>query len=146
MRKLTKVQAAYLAGMVDGEGCISILRARKATQGHSSVFRIVSTDKAVLDYLLEITGLGYVRDYATSRNERNKNCKPQWGWQFSSVGMRELLPVILPYLITKREVAETALELLQSSLARGKGVSSEEKARRAVLYERLKRLNHRGLS
>ena len=146
MNTLTETQKAYLAGFVDGEGCISITKYKRS---HQVTFRITNTNKEVLNYLCAITGLGYVNVFVMStaedRSPRFKDCKPQWKWQFSANGMRELLPVILPYLIVKLKVAKTALELLQSSLARGRGVSEEERSRREVLYARMKELNQRGI-
>ena len=150
MNTLTETQKAYIAGFVDGEGCISITKDKRPRAGHQVTFRVCNTDKEVLDYLCAVTGLGYVTPALMSTTEhrapRFKDCKPQWKWQFSANGMRELLPVILPYLIVKLEVTKTALELLQSSLARGIGVSEEERSRREILYARMKELNQRGIN
>ena len=149
MNTLTGTQKAYIAGFVDGEGCISITRENKHNgNGHQAVFRVCDTHIGVLNYLCAITGLGYVKPWVGSSTERRavrfKNCKPQWRWQFSSNGMRELLPEILPYLVVKREVAQVALELLQRNLTRGKSLTEEERVRRTPLYKRIKELNQRG--
>ena len=145
MKQLTETQKAYTAGFIDGEGCISITRDKNS---HNTTFRVTNTNKAVLEYLCEITGVGYIRKFIPSktnrRAERFKNTQTQWAWQTSANGIRELLPEILPYLIVKQEVALTALELLKDKLPRGLSSTPEEHARRAPLYDKIKKLNHRG--
>ena len=110
MNTLTEIQKAYIAGFVDGEGSISLLK-RKNIECHTwqYCFRIqinvTNTFKAVLDEMQAITGVGKV--YLHSRGtEKNRTC---YRWQVRGLKARSLLWEIIPYLRVKKHQAEIAL-------------------------------------
>lgn len=100
---------AYLAGFVDGEGCISVKRERVKNTGlKNGVFRpylsLSQKDHVCLANLYEKFSVGY---FAVRRDN------DQARWQVASrEDLRWILEGIIPYLTLKRTQAELALQLL----------------------------------
>lgn len=102
-RELHMNDAAYIAGLVDGEGSV-MLTERKAGTVHLRV-AVSNTFKPVLEWLGEITGIGSVY-----RHEPNKsNHKVGWSWRCHSNGAEELLRQIRPFLRIKPFQADLAI-------------------------------------
>jgi len=57
VRSLTPEEAAYIAGVIDGEGTISLSR-RHVTDNRQLVIRISNTERDSLDYILQMVGAG----------------------------------------------------------------------------------------
>ena len=97
----TDAQAAYLAGIIDGEGCISL-------RGNSVRVSIGSTSMALIEWLQQFGG-------SVSGQAPKPNRRPGWSW---SVGHRAdsalILRAALPYLTIKCDQAIAALDLLDS--------------------------------
>ena len=99
---------AYIAGLFDGEGCVSISR-KKSTGVNPSYGLNVSVSnchRGVLELLQRIYG-GYVKHYIETRpNQRN-----WFTWQLSGGKMAaSFLADIRPYSIIKAEEIDLALE------------------------------------
>ena len=112
---LTETQKAYIAGFMDGEGTITISKARnKAKTAHIKEFNLRpfiilgNSNKEVVEWLCDTTGLGMI--YGGGKPFK-KHWSVIWRWQVTSNQARELLNDILPYLIVKKEEAELALSL-----------------------------------
>jgi len=56
---LSPEDAAYLAGLIDGEGTVT-LRRRHAADQRQLVVSIANTDRALLEYVLHVVGAGKV--------------------------------------------------------------------------------------
>jgi hypothetical protein len=86
----------YLAGLVDGEGCIRLHPSNKGKyRKYYPRLQVTNTYKPILDMLVDQYG-GAVHSDTKSRKEN---------WK-----ARELLNQLLPYLIIKKE---KAIEVLQ---------------------------------
>ncbi len=97
-------EAAYLAGLWDGEGSIMLLSKRDTIAVRIS---IVNTDRAMLDWIVQATGLSIVlrhRDADTARGH-----KATWQWGCNGDAALSVLRQIRPYLITKASHADLAL-------------------------------------
>jgi hypothetical protein len=108
---MTEAQAAWLAGLFDGEGCISFAGINSAT------LHIGMTDRDLIDRVRELTGTGYV--YVSQ--PKCQNHKAQWHWHVTdSASVRELLSVMLPWFGARRSAkAMQALERLNHVRKRG---------------------------
>jgi len=99
---------AWLAGFVDGEGCITVLRGRtpKGNPRYDPYLTIANTDRPVLDAIAATLGHGGV--YATTRRGL-----PHWrqGWAYMTHGARALALVGLlrPHLRVKGAQADLLL-------------------------------------
>lgn len=96
---LTPTEAAYFAGILDGEGSIAIYpRWVRVAIGN--------TDENLIEWLRGFCG-------GVSANPSHPNRKQCWRWQIGNrVDCRWLLVQVLPYLIIKRARALEALAVL----------------------------------
>lgn len=97
LREMSDIERAWLAAVIDGEGCI---------QYHPHKFRtpklvIVNCSLPFLEQVREIVGLGNI-----TRHRRGDE-RTSEAWRYALVGIRavECLIEVLPYLIIKRDKA-----------------------------------------
>jgi hypothetical protein len=149
---LSETQAAYLAGLLDGEGCFTFLR-QGVGKGHSRAATVYPqvilsmTHEPTVAWVAELLGYRY---YDRSGGKRG----PRWNiaYRFAIYGRKaqELCKALMPYLITKRVHAEVLLafpypEPNRSGKRRGAAVvDADTLAARHALVERMKALNQRG--
>jgi hypothetical protein len=94
-------EIGYLAGLFDGEGSLSRLKA----SGHW-VVQIAMTHEPTMQYLGSLGGTLRPRGVLGNR-------KPCWGWRvMASNEVIEFLRLVLPYLRVKRQLALDALDEL----------------------------------
>lgn len=103
----TSIDAAWAAGIVDGEGCINMVRVSR-TMHWSLRLQIGNTDIRMIDKLVLLFG-GNVHLYRRKKSKDGYKRKPFWMWQVSGKEAARILNIILPYLIVKREQAELGL-------------------------------------
>lgn len=137
LRPLTACFAAYLAGLIDGEGTIQI-NPSKGESGSYWVLAVSVTSSApgLLDNLRERCGFpGTVREHKTPR-------KPAFRWSMYGTAAEWILEQVTPYLMLKREHGQIGLafrRLVRSRKARS--ISSKVLAERSRLALRLRELN-----
>ena len=100
--KLKNSVKSYIAGIVDGEGCIVIVVNDNKHLCHVVSLQIGNTDKMMLLFIKKYFGGSLFR-----ANEKNKN--GYWKLQLSSKNAINCIKLIYPYLITKRKQAKMAL-------------------------------------
>lgn len=105
-KRLSAVQAAYIAGYVDGEGCIS---ARVHRGGVYGVLEVSSTNLETLQWLCCTSDVGVVQ--RKSRKRLSSNHRMLYVWRVSICSLSSLLAQLLPYLRGKKRQAELMLEL-----------------------------------
>lgn len=92
-------ELAYIAGIVDGEGCISFCRIRGS---HFVRVLVANTNRDVLEYLQSIFG-GDIHSVA-----RKPGWKQSWQWRISWSRAIEFLDLIEPWLRIKEDQAHLA--------------------------------------
>lgn len=123
---LGSAEAAYLAGLFDGEGCLTLLfrpRSRKHDgMGYSLglAFVIANNHRGVLEWAQAQTKCGLLVSTRQGRHHR-----------YVVTGSRHLLPLLQqlePYLIVKKERAQCAIKffLLRRHRPKGAHFSDEE--------------------
>jgi hypothetical protein len=148
MNRLSRVQRAYIAGYVDGEGCITLSRKKDPEARLGFCFRphvhVANTHQKSLVMMQRWTGLGRVNHF---RAEPDRNRKERWQWQIWSQQARQLLESIVPFLTIKKERAEILLDFLRRCRRRpgSNRLSKREAAFQIRTNARIKLLNHRGL-
>lgn len=118
IRPLTELEAAYLAGLIDGEAHI---QTRATTKGLLSWAKITlyNTDPQLIEWLGQVGGK---TDWRPPRGHGHKVCGE---WQvFRAFDVYHVLTAVLPHLRVKRELAATALVALAEHL----GLPSPEAA------------------
>ena len=149
MKKLTPTQRAYIAGIIDGEGTLSIVHQRgEESNRYAVTFRVCNTDKNLLDWMVKTTGIGKVTLLPVSKRSETwdrPNIKPLYGWYINANSARWLLPQIKRYLIVKKEQAEITEEWLKRNYHHGSSITDEENKWKRTMCARMKLLNHRGI-
>lgn len=99
-------EAAYLAGIVDGEGTITLTMKQKNAKRHL-VVSIASNERSVLEYVVDIIGAGKITNKTTYKQQH----KPSFAYQISNRQALEVLRQIYKELRTyKKKRAELVLK------------------------------------
>ena len=93
VKTLTPVDAAYIAGLIDGEGTISLSRKHHLDNRHL-VVSISSTESELLEYVKEVVGAGNISNKRTYSN----NHTPSKTYQICNRQALDLLKQIAPFL------------------------------------------------
>jgi LAGLIDADG DNA endonuclease family protein len=102
VNSLSAVDAAYVAGLVDGEGTIALSR-KHANDGRQLVISISSTERPLLGFAREKIGAGKI----TSKRTAKAHHSPAFTYSIGNRQALTLLLQILPYLRSyKRQRAE----------------------------------------
>jgi hypothetical protein len=105
VKKLTEAQAAYLAGIVDGEGTITLTRRNTYRQRYLTL-TISNCEVRLLEYVLKLIGVGRI----TTKRTYNDNHSTAYTYQISSKQALDVIGAITPFLKTyKRKRAVLAL-------------------------------------
>jgi len=136
----------YIAGLFDGEGCIRICRSKKHKGDDKWCYtpdvKIVLTHEKAIAFIAEKLARPYWH-----RAHQRSNCKDGYGLQISDVrGVIAFIEQIAPFLIVKKEAAETVLRFCRSRTQQRKtkyniGYTEEE----ITLSSTLSILNRKGL-
>lgn len=109
-RRMLKTEAAWLAGLFDGEGSIYVAKSKaRSGDGPGSLqLTIVNTNLELLSKVCEVVGCGSV-------NKSGKPVKPnhsqKYHWKCSGMNAAKLLFQMLPWLVVKRERAVEVIAL-----------------------------------
>jgi hypothetical protein len=104
-RSLSACEAAYLAGLIDGEGTVALTR-RHRSDNRQLVVSISSTESAILDHVLHVVGAGRI----TRKRTYRANHAQSFTYAIANRQALELLRQISPYLKSYK-AARTALVL-----------------------------------
>jgi len=105
VKVLTPEQAAYIAGLVDGEGTITLTSEHRGER-RRLVVSIANTELELLSFVLETSGVGKITKKKTVRSEHT----PSFAYRVSSRQALALLTQIMPWLRSyKARRAELAL-------------------------------------
>ncbi len=137
---------AWMAGLVDGEGCVSVVAVQPTTgvnESHSMRLQIRMADTEAVERVVEITGMSNVTyDLATTEGSR-----PAQQWKISGDKAADVLADIYPFLTVKRRQAIVGwnLQRLKDGVVtkRGQPIPGENMAKRRLLHDVLRKLNQR---
>lgn len=133
---LTEVEKAYIAGFLDGDGCVMFQLVRRKDYIHgyqvraSIVFYQKTNHRSQLERIKEKLRYGYIRDRNDGMSE------------YTIVGIepvRETLQLLVPYLQLKRPHAALAFKIFS---ALPKRVTPERLIVVGKLVDRFKELNY----
>lgn len=148
--KLSPTQKAYLAGLVDGEGYIGIVRTRKQPTStnpdplHLNAYMSIGMTDG--DYLVNLAGeIGVGNTYRQKR--QREHWKIRTDWRLCGNACRALLPQIVKYLRLKKPQAKLLLRYLELSAhkpCKNPPRNREYKKKVLALYDQMKALNRKG--
>jgi hypothetical protein len=133
---------AWLAGIIDGEGCIRISQywnKREKCRGYDLVVAVTMTHSPTLTLIKQICHVGKIYKEAP----RGLNRKPTYKWMSSDRQAAAVLRSCLPFMVTKKDQAQVALDFMVSKTLWGhpgskRPVAPQEVARRDRLAKKLK--------
>lgn len=134
--KLSDTEAAYAAGILDGEGSIYFSRNR-TSRWPSPIVSVASTDRELLEWLRSRLGGSIVQ---------KRTYQPQhavsYDWKLTDRRALEFLKIVRPFLVIKRKMIRCDLLLAEylTCTPRNGRYSSEMTARKQDLIERFSSL------
>ena len=133
---IKETDRAWLAGIVDGEGYISLTRRHTY---YVPCVKIANTNEKLIQRckdILDMAGIEYCIGYS-DRGER-KNAKPSWSIAMESrPRVVAVLQLIEPYLVSKNEQAK----LVMNWCSKSKRKTTETKE---LFIDNIRKLNQRG--
>jgi hypothetical protein len=148
-KQLSVSEAAYLAGIIDGEGCFVTHKTPskgKRLKAHGIrhvllvTLSVTNTDYSALARIREVAGNGrIVIEHSTG------NRKPRGTWYINQKQVEVLVPQIIPHMLIKREQAEWALKFIELKNT-NKDLTLEVSQQLEALWEKVRSFNHRGKS
>jgi len=131
-KKFSEVERAYIAGFLDGDGCIMATIEKHSEKKFGFRVRVTlkisQSDRKIIDWFYSKSGVGYVQKNRTTHD---------WIVRDQSV-VREIIQLLLPYLKVKKQQAQNAIIILNSKI-----ISQQDLLRIARLADALSRLNTR---
>lgn len=91
-----KENLIYTAGLMDGEGTVTLLRGRKSDKFKHPVISITSTSIELIQFLKETYG-GVISNQKTYK----KHHKPSWSWKLSFDPALQFISSVRPYMKEK---------------------------------------------
>ena len=130
---------AWAAGIIDGEGCITLYRAR-TNSGTAYVMKVtvVNTSMPMLRTLHRLFRRGYI----TPKKQLSSRHKPQWAWEVSTKNAEAVLKLVRPYLVVKREECRLALWSRRLINPHGSNKPNRNRATLDTLLTRLQEIKH----
>lgn len=128
---MTETEYAYIAGLVDGEGCLAIYQ-------NGPRLSISNRHIATLEWVK--AGVGHGRVWQPQDYSQFNRSAPCYQWDCGANGCRVLLPKILPYSRINKDRIEALLEFLQmtsSKEIRNSKLSPDFIARKEQLKNRI---------
>lgn len=119
---MNMTEAAYIAGFIDGEGCISVKTGKRDARDYVLRLRIVQTQYDVLFWIKTICGVGTIY----KRPIDHRHLKPVWELSFNGRDALFVLQQTYPFLKVKRLQAEAAFKFKQTMVGRGFQLSADQ--------------------
>lgn len=139
-------QIAYLAGLIDGEGCLYIGNVKQGKYGSGyqwhSLLRITSCDEELIIWL-ENT-FGGSKDSRYRWTSKKAFTRPVYNWQCAGEMLDYILPLVRPYLIIKAKQCDIMIQYRATSKNIGsKRLPEEVTLKRLSLLKQMRNLNSR---
>lgn len=140
---MNKEVIGYAAGIIDGEGSVSISRSIYAPTGNYTyklVVQVSMRSSAVPDWLYDNFG-GHTGRFKQGKRAFGSGYMSKW--HINGIKAKEFIELIIPYLIEKKSQAKAAIMFPISVV--GTTMPEEQKQIQAAIYTLLKSLNSRKL-
>ena len=138
---LTTDERAYIAGLIDGEGCINV--AAVGPNRNRTVYPMVTvamTHRGVINWLAERLQAGTVKLHNQTSLRRHPTYKPQYRFQVFGKRAQLLCKALLPYLKVKDQQARLVLDFPTDARI-APGVKIERSAINEVRYRLRDQIN-----
>ena len=141
MKNMTIAEAAWLAGIIDGEGSIFIMRQARKDRERTVNFilrvTVESTDAIMAPTCKEITGEG---EKIRQNSDNRPNCSDRLKWQVNGKKAVRILKAILPYMMVKKDQAEAAIKFQETTKKHWRNMEEIDYTKQEEFYHLLKGL------
>jgi hypothetical protein len=131
---------AWLAGIIDGEGSIFIMKQKRKDRErmYNYILRVSvqSSDKVMAFECMKITKEGATMDTPTKKENQSNTYK----WQVSGRKAAQILEQLLPFLRVKKDQAEAAILFQKTTKKHWQHMTSEDYQTQENFYYHLKQL------
>ena len=134
---MKEVEKAYIAGIVDGEGTVSLLKHRKNETPTPNV-TVANNNLTLLQWIREKVG-GTI----SSKKKRLPNHNNSYAWSVRQDRAIRFLTEIHDYLIVKKEQAELILKDYKAVTHPAGKYTAEMLEKKNKLVEKIRELNRR---
>lgn len=149
---LSLSMASYLAGLIDGEGCLSLTKMQSNTRDrrgfHYAARLAINMTGTFLEGLYERIPIGHHIQCGKRSSSRKPNWKPISSWYWGAKHLRILLPQIYPYLILKKPQGALLWDYMVIAMHFPRGIPEYYEAYKMAqdeIFEKMRRLNKRGV-
>lgn len=110
---VSEQDAAYMAGLIDGEGCIGIYKTcgsgkhRRVYPQYVMSLGMSNTHLGVIKWICQMFGGTY---HIANSGAKNPKYSVAWSWKITARHAKWVLEQVIPYLRIKRDQAEIAIE------------------------------------
>jgi hypothetical protein len=141
-KELSQEDAAYIAGFIDGEGCICLHANHTKHKTKTSTYvlrvRVTNTFPGIIEWINAVVGYG-----SFHKKKKYNGIKQAWEWGVNGRRAIHFLRQIYPYLRVKRLQAEVAFEFAETLSCPGQNkLTTETIETRDKLRERMSSLNN----
>lgn len=133
LKKMKKVEASYVAGIIDGEGTITLTRESKLRKFKTPHISVPSTSHEILDAMINLVGGGNI----IQKKKYKKHHKQSYVWTVTGRQCVDLCKMIFPFLREtkkKRRAEKFAKEWNKITPINGK--YSEKILRKKLKFEK----------
>lgn len=136
---MTETEKAYLAGIIDGEGTITLTKQHK-NQTPSPQVSISNNNLGLLEYIKNITNCGII----CAKKKYKPHHQQSWHWQTRSVtDSLFILKEVQSFLLVKKTQADLILENYKELTPRNGRYTPELLERKMQLVRKVQNLNRR---
>jgi len=137
--ELLETEKAYMAGIIDGDGSISMSKqtSKYGRTDYRCAIKIQMDNREAIDYFHERIDEGYAYKFFDKSRH-----KPRYVfmWNLNGKNTQEFCELLLPYLLVKKNQALAIIKYYKNGIHE-KRILDNELIRREKLYKRVRKLN-----
>lgn len=133
VKQLSATDAAWLAGILDGEGTVTLTREKSWKPFRTPAISIASTTPELLEAVLEITGVGFISRKRATKAKHTAS----FHWKVhSGTQVLDILRQVIPFLRERNKLTRARLLVEQYQLLTHRaGKYTPEQARARLEFE-----------
>ena len=137
---MTEAERAYAAGIMDGEGCFTVLRRHERTNKGQAVHRawyvaavnVTNTERAMLEWM-QVRWGGSIYGKASLSPRSGLPGKKCWHWSLTAKALEPFLEDVQPYLVVKYQQCRLLRMLRAVTYNCGQAQTEQQHRARAAL-------------
>jgi hypothetical protein len=140
LQNIPPTAAAYLAGLVDGEGCVGFTLSRRKFHLHPTL-GIANSDKRIIAFVEKWLPVLVIGEQPANRGQKIISRRVVYRASISGLTVGKVLSQIIPYMTAKKRRAEAVVEFCEIAMSRQWGKKYD--ARQIELYLFVRKANSR---